>query len=49
MLKDVRLYTDIISRPNLGGKDGHGYKTVFKDNSYDIIEANVVTANPRFN
>lgn len=40
---------EIVSVYNLGGKDGHGYKTVFKDNSYDIIEANVVSANPRFN
>jgi len=40
---------EIVSVYNLGGKDGHGYKTVFSDNSYDVIEANVVSANPRFN
>ena len=40
---------EIVSVYNLGGKDGHGYKTVFKDNTFDIVEANVVSANPRFN
>jgi len=40
---------EIVSVYNLGGKDGNGYKTVYADNSYDVIEADVVSANPRFN